>query len=171
MRSEPQSANPSKRERGQTTVEFVLIVPFLLLFFFLIVDFGWLLKNWIVVTNAAREATRCTVAQSCNLNGVPTTTDELVNARINAGVTNNLGNTQVDIRYVNQDGNPAITDGDTIVVCVRTENHYIGPVLEMFSFVTGGALPSPLQLKAREEMRLELPPAGNPPATDDKCFT
>ena len=62
-----QSQQTRKRERGQTTAEFVIVVPFLLLLFFLMVDFGWLFKNWLVVTNTGREVARRAVS-NCRLN-------------------------------------------------------------------------------------------------------
>ena len=61
-------AGKKKSERGQVTAEFIVVLPLLLLFFFLTLDFGWQIKNWLVVTNAAREADRCAIASSCFLN-------------------------------------------------------------------------------------------------------
>ena len=47
-----------ERERGQSLVEFALIVPLFLLLMFAIVDFGMGFYSWITVTNAAREGPR-----------------------------------------------------------------------------------------------------------------
>ena len=168
-------AMKSKRagERAQTTAEFVLISPFLFLFLFLIIDFGWMLKNWIVVTNAAREATRCAVAQSCRDAGGPVTPEALALTRVGQGITGNLSGKQVVVKYIDEDGDGRIRPGDDIVVCVRANNNYISPVLPMFSMVTGGgAIPNPLPIAAREQMRLELAPAGPvtvSPAGDTSC--
>src|SRR6187431_2429381 len=93
-----------KRERGQTTAEFVLVLPALLLFFFLMVDFGWMLKNWIVVTNTAREVARCAVVDNCSLNGTAVTPQQLAlgdgteTGRLEAGLTTNLTNMAVQVR-------------------------------------------------------------------------
>lgn len=47
-----------KRQRGAQIVEFALVLPFLLLILFLIFDFGFLVYNQAVITNASREAAR-----------------------------------------------------------------------------------------------------------------
>ena len=160
-----------KRERGQSTVEFVLVLPLLLMFLFLIVDFGWLLKNWIVVTNTAREVTRCEVVRACSLNGAPVAYDLLAQDRITAGVMTNLAGTPEVVRsYIDENGDGKITAGDSILICIKALNKYISPVLPMFSFVTGGGtIPNPMPLEAREQMRLELSPAGTPAVGDGKC--
>jgi len=48
----------SKPQKGSTVVEFALILPFLLLILFAIINFGVLLYNQSVITNAAREGAR-----------------------------------------------------------------------------------------------------------------
>ena len=48
----------SARERGQALLEFALVVPIFLVLVFGIIDFGWALRSWITVTNAAREGAR-----------------------------------------------------------------------------------------------------------------
>ena len=45
-------------QRGAQIVEFALVLPFLLLILFLIIDFGFLVYNKAVITNASREAAR-----------------------------------------------------------------------------------------------------------------
>lgn len=46
------------RQRGAQVIEFALVLPFLLLLLFLIIDFGFLVYNKAVLTNASREAAR-----------------------------------------------------------------------------------------------------------------
>lgn len=46
------------RRRGQSLVEFVLILPVLLILLFGIIEFGLLLYNKQVITNASREGAR-----------------------------------------------------------------------------------------------------------------
>ncbi len=48
----------ARRDRGAAAVEFVLVLPVLLLLVFGIVDFGRMLNAQIVVTEAAREGAR-----------------------------------------------------------------------------------------------------------------
>jgi len=55
-----------KEERGQSLVEFVLVLPILLLFVLGIIEFGWLFNARISITSAAREGAR--VAAVTNIN-------------------------------------------------------------------------------------------------------
>jgi TadE-like protein len=163
------------RERGQSTAEFVIILPFLLLFLFLIVDFGWLLKNYIVVTNTAREAARCGAVDRCagvgdvDSDGTSNTPKDLALKRIEQGLGPNIfDGASFDIHYVDigdasipADGQ--IKAGDSLVVCIKANNEYISPVIPFLSMVTGVSgdtiIPDPLPLKARAEMRVEVAPA------------
>jgi len=160
VKAGPGSPPTHRRERGQTTAEFVVVLPFLLLLFFLIIDFGWLLKNWIVVTNSAREAARCTVAVSCQLNGTDTTPSLLAQNRMQAGLTGNLININVpNPEYIDADGNSTPSAGDSIIICVDSENEWIGPIIGLLNWLTGSnSLPDPMPLRAREEMILERSP-------------
>jgi len=47
--------------KGQSLVEFALILPVLMLIILGIVEFGWLLNGQITLTNAAREGARTAV--------------------------------------------------------------------------------------------------------------
>lgn len=49
-----------KREKGQSAVEFALVLPILIILLCGIIDFGWLFSCKISATNAAREAARYT---------------------------------------------------------------------------------------------------------------
>lgn len=46
------------KERGAQAVEFALVLPFLLIVIFMIIDFAFLVYNQAVITNASREAAR-----------------------------------------------------------------------------------------------------------------
>lgn len=50
-----------KNERGASLVEFALVVPILLLLVLGMIEFGWLLTGWTVITGAAREGARAAV--------------------------------------------------------------------------------------------------------------
>lgn len=58
-----------KREKGQSAVEFALVLPILLLIVCGILDFGWLFYNQLSVENACREGARvgCVNAQDAQL--------------------------------------------------------------------------------------------------------
>ena len=43
-----------KHQRGQSTVELVLIMPLLMVLLFLIFEMGRLFGSWLLISNAAR---------------------------------------------------------------------------------------------------------------------
>lgn len=49
---------PEKRERGASALEFALVLPVLLIILFGIIEFGLLMYNKQVLTNASREGAR-----------------------------------------------------------------------------------------------------------------
>ena len=63
---------PSK-QKGAEIIEFALILPFLLLILFGIMEFGIVLYDKAIITNASREAARSGVAFKCPL----LTTDQI----------------------------------------------------------------------------------------------
>ncbi|HEU0073611.1 MAG TPA: TadE family protein [Dehalococcoidia bacterium] len=154
------------RERGQSAAEFVVVVPFLFLIFFLIVDFGWLFKNWIVVTSAARETTRCAAVARCYVDDAETTPQEFACEQIRGGIGSNvLDNTLVTVEYFDLPDTPAGIEGgqgDYVVVSIASQNEFISPVVPFLSVITGGAsgLSDSIELNARNVMRLEQTPEG-----------
>jgi Flp pilus assembly protein TadG len=116
-----------RRERGQTMAEFVVVLPFLLLLFFLIVDFGWLLKTRS--SSPTPLAARCTVAVSCQLNGADTTPSLLAEDRINAGITGNLTNVAIALEYIDADRIGGATAGDGVVVSASADTNGSAPFL------------------------------------------
>lgn len=47
-----------RREEGQAAIEFMLMLPFFILFLLMAIDFGILMYNYVSVANAAREGAR-----------------------------------------------------------------------------------------------------------------
>ena len=170
-----QSQQSRKRERGQSAAEFVIVFPFLILLFFLMVDFGWLFKNWIVLTNASREATRCVVANSCPVPADPgdDPIEELILARLNQGLLSNLvGAPSINVEYVERNGTTGANPGDSVVVCIQVVSGYISPVIPFLDMVTGGhsGLPDAgVPLRTREEMLIEFNPGYSIAAGDGQC--
>jgi Flp pilus assembly protein TadG len=48
----------SRRRRGQSLLEFALVVPVLLVILLGIIEFGWYIKNQLTISNATREGAR-----------------------------------------------------------------------------------------------------------------
>jgi Flp pilus assembly protein TadG len=73
LRIFPAKSSVLHRERGQSLLEFALVVPIFLILIMGIIDFSLGLKSWITITNASREAARY-AAVSCS-SGVADTDD------------------------------------------------------------------------------------------------
>ena len=48
------TGRPTQREKGQSTVEFALVLPVLLIFMLVAVQVGLLVRDYIMVIHAAR---------------------------------------------------------------------------------------------------------------------
>jgi Flp pilus assembly protein TadG len=129
-----------RSERAQSIVEFALILPIFLLIVMATVDFGWALRAWISTTNAAREGARL---------GVTGANEAAIVSR-----TVNHADDLIDPDDVVVEGAQGDT-GDNVTVTVNIEYTYISPVGGFLSFVTGGALPSPLPITTSTTMRIE----------------
>jgi Flp pilus assembly protein TadG len=139
MKSGGRSRNgPGNRQRGQSAVEFALVMPLFLILIFSIVDFGMGLRAWIAITNSAREGARAgAVGVDCanikqravdTADGLVTTSDVSVTGGVDCG------------------GNP----GNPVVVTVNYDYQYITPLGNFVQGITG-----PLHLHATSNMRLE----------------
>ena len=58
-----------RTQRGQSTVELVLLMPLMLVLLFLLFEVGRLFGSWLLITNAAREGARYAAVQ-CVPSGV-----------------------------------------------------------------------------------------------------
>jgi Flp pilus assembly protein TadG len=82
-------AKPARAEtsaRGQSLVEFALMIPLLFILIVLIVDFGGFLYAWITVANAARSGVEYAVLGGASV-GLPSTA---TGAQVNTLVTNDI---------------------------------------------------------------------------------
>ena len=57
-RTTPSIARPRALQRGQATVEFALVLPFVFVLLLLIVQLGFVMRDYVRVAHAAREAAR-----------------------------------------------------------------------------------------------------------------
>jgi Flp pilus assembly protein TadG len=51
-------------QRGQATVELVLMTPLLLVLIFILFEFGRVFGSWLIITNGAREGARFGIVQA-----------------------------------------------------------------------------------------------------------
>ena len=54
-----------KKQHGASAVEFAILLPFLVLLVFGMIDFGFLMYNQQVLTNASREGARAAIVGTC----------------------------------------------------------------------------------------------------------
>jgi Flp pilus assembly protein TadG len=66
-----------KNERGQTMVEFALVVPLLFLVLFGIIQFGITFKNYVALTDAVRSGARVGAVSRLAVDPVATTTNQV----------------------------------------------------------------------------------------------
>ena len=104
-------------EAGQTSLEFVLILPIVVLFSLLVVDLSVLMYHYVSISNAAREGARFG-AVSC---GDGECTDDQVKDRIIARSGGILADpTQLRVDWVDINGNGLnFSQGDAVVVRIN----------------------------------------------------
>lgn len=130
-----------RSQRGQSLVEFALMLPIFLIVLFILVDFGIGFSRWLVITNAAREGAR--------LGAVNPVTAEITDR----AVTTSNGLLTPDGVEVNCSGD--CKRGDSVVVKVNYDYQPITPFVKL-------VLDS-LPMSACSDMRLEIGAAGVDP--------
>jgi Flp pilus assembly protein TadG len=93
-------ANPAHRERGQATVEFALVVPFLVLFLLAFVQVALLARDDVLVVHAARAAAREAAVGSAGSRVRAAVTHVLPGAQVAIGAHGPVGDpVEVTVRY------------------------------------------------------------------------
>ena len=123
----------ARSERGAEIIELILVTPLLLMLLGAMFDFGFLFRNWEIVTNAAREGARMGALPAYACDG--TTTD------IKERVDNYMGASGIDGGYTVQMTNDSIeTAAGTFNGClVYVELTQPLPTLSIFGKFFGGA--------------------------------
>lgn len=123
----------ARSERGAEIIELILVTPLLLMLLGAMFDFGFLFRNWEVVTNAAREGARMGALPSYACDG--STND------IKQRVDNYMAAAGINGGYTVTPSNNAIkTDAGTFNGCaVAVELTQPLPTLSIFGKFFGGA--------------------------------
>lgn len=132
-----------KGERGQSMVEFALIVPLFLLLMFAIVDFGMGFYSWITVTNAAREGARIGAV-----------------GKDSATITQHVKDTARSLKDINSNltisvSNAQGSSGGTVGVTVNYKYTLITPLSGLMHLVSGGSMGPNINFSSTSQMRLE----------------
>ena len=129
-----------RRERGQSLVEFALVLPLFLVIVMAIADFGWGFRDYMTVTNSAREGARLGITGSSSTDIKAKTTST------SAGLLSTG-----DVTVTNAQG----SSGTNLVVAVAYTYNFVTPIGSMIHFLTGGTFPSSVPLAATTTMRIE----------------
>lgn len=144
-----------ERERGQSLVEFALLVPIFLLLVFAIVDFGMGFHAWITVTNSAREGARLGAVRpplnvlSSPCYGKPSLA-QCIEDRVRA-TADTLDQSKLAVTVTNAQGQP----GGSVVVDVDYAYTLITPLAGILQLVSGNTIGPSLNLSSTADMRLE----------------
>jgi Flp pilus assembly protein TadG len=133
----------ARRQRGQSMVEFALILPLFLVLTLAIVDLGWALKSYITVTNSAREGARFGIV--CN-------SDSAIQQRVH-----DYSDDLVDVADVAVNWNPVkptpttCESGGYVEVTAQYGHSFITPLGSFVESLAGG----PLQITSTTRMPVE----------------
>jgi Flp pilus assembly protein TadG len=163
---------PRKTQGGQGLVEFALILPFVVVMFFGIIQFGFLFGGQIALVNAVREATR--YASTSPVNSNPTS--QITNA-VARGVPGYTGAATVAYSYCYyQDPllNPALPTYSTRIHVSVTYGHplfvpLVGSVVDGLD--ANHVIDNKFTVVVGEDMRVESQPYKSVPAGLSLCTT
>ena len=151
-------------ERGQTLVEFCLVLVLFLVLIFAIIDFGLGLNANIQTANAAREGARKGAvgysgaglpAMDCN--PLPDLGTAAIQKRVcdTAGSLARSNISSITVTTIEENGVSGIGAGDSVKVEVSCSYDFITPVSPLVALMSGGSLNASLPCNATAVMRLE----------------
>ncbi len=134
-----------RKEKGQSMVEFALVLPLFLIVMFIIADFGVGFSRWLVLTNSTREGAReGTVGAS--VAEIQDRTASTSNGLLDAG----------DVVVTYEDfASDGVGQGDAVAVSADYEYNLITPLGRILNLTFGS-----ITLSSCTDMRLELEPDG-----------
>lgn len=104
-----------KNKKGQSIVEFALIVPLLLIFVMAIIEFGFMFNAYLTISNASREAARLGALGESN---------SAIELRVNT-VSGQLDETRIDVTV----SPVSRSRGDMLTVNVTYDYQLITPII------------------------------------------
>ncbi len=133
-------------ERGQALIEFVFMMPFVLLFMLIIIDFGIGLNHRVVVTGAAREGAR--------YGATGASSDEIKDRTMehSEGLVPNVND--VEVRFFDTNGDGELLPGDAVAVRVQYSYNLVTE-LDSVAAALGASIDTSFEMNACTDMRLE----------------
>ena len=129
-----------QQEKGQSLVEFAMVLPIMLVLMFALVDFGRAFHTWLVVTNAAREGARAGAVQH---------DAGQIQSRIHDSM-GSLDSSRLTITLNNVQG----PRGEAVEVDLSYDFEFVTPLGPMVSAMSGGNVSAP-DIGGSSSMRLE----------------
>ena len=140
----------ARSERGAEIIELAIVTPIFLILIAAMFDFGFLFRNWEVVTNAAREGARMGVLPAYTCDGSTTDVHDRVGAYMNAsGIADASA---YDVTLKTQAVATAAGTFNACVVSVALEQPL--PTLKVIGTLTGGSFGN-VPVRANAVMRTE----------------
>lgn len=133
-------ATDTRGERGQSSVEFIFMLPFVFVIIFLVAEMTAAMKTWMVIENASREGARAAALRN-------TEADVVANTIARSGDILTAGN----ISVVNEQGTP----GTATSVAITYTYTFQSPLAALVNFVSGGTITTTMNMYAQTSMRLE----------------
>jgi Flp pilus assembly protein TadG len=151
-----------KSEKGVSAVEFALLAPFLFVLTFGIIEFGILLFDKAVITNASREGARAAIVYIIDATATPPEYSPMSIPDVQKKVTDyandyliNLGgvaNLVIPPKVVYDGGTP--TSGKDVTVTVAYHYNFL-VFSNLIPLLSGGAFDGTIPLEGRTVMRME----------------
>ncbi len=133
---------PRNGEKGQSLVEFAMVLPIFIMLVFAIIDFGAALFNDVTLNNAVREGARRGAVQASEDDikaRVQDTADPLIECSLGEPVVSNAQGER----------------GDAVTVEASCEYPFITPLPDLLNLITFGAFPDSISISSSADMRLE----------------
>ncbi|NLP48073.1 MAG: pilus assembly protein [Clostridiales bacterium] len=113
-----------KSEKGQSFIEFALVLPILLILVGGIIDFGWFFYNQSALNNSAREGARFAIVQTAKTERI-----ELIEEKINSVTPGSLKPVTIEITYSNMQ-TPLLGD---VTIKLSANVRVLTPVMGVFT--------------------------------------
>lgn len=115
----------ASQNRGQSLVEFALILPVLVLLLMGVFDFGRAIYAFNAVSNAAREGARTAIVDQSSASGVPVAATEAANQATALGLDPS-DTAEVEVQYLMPDlGSSCPSRGIGCVAQVRVQYQFV----------------------------------------------
>ncbi len=141
--------------RGQSLVEFALVLPLLLIMVFGIIDFGMGLRSYISLSSATREGARF-AAVGNPAGAYPTDCDGSTSTSAIGRVCVAMEGLDLsDVQTVSVTYPNGQAPGNEVLVTAEYTYNFITPLGDLMGFFSGGTFPDTLSLESSTDMRLE----------------